>query len=127
MRWNILQAKKQSFEVNGHQVDGTMTIQWDYDDCAPEFDSGVPEYDAQDRADYESGKVQYIVISVIARAEGLEGIDTLGMVAVRTAHFDADLMEVAQTHGMTDNARDTLQNEIMDAATRLQKYARKAA
>ena len=131
MRWNILKAKKHSFKLGRHKVEGTVTIQWDYEDTLPraghDFDFG----DADDNARYEArfgqrGDLANVVVSVIVRAEGLEGIDTLGGCHVSIRDFDNDLMQLVNDHAMIDNATDTLSKEILEAAVRLQKYAKGA-
>lgn len=131
MQWNILNAKRHVFTVNGHSVEGTVTVQWTYEDTLPvagdDFDFG----DSKANQDYEArfgerGDLANVIISVIVRAEGLEGIDTLGGCHVAYKSFEADVMSLVNDHAMTDNATEACQKEILDAATRLVKYAKAA-
>lgn len=131
MRWNILSAKKHSFKLGRHKVEGTVTVQWEFEDYAPraghDFDFG----DANDNARYEArfgerGDLANVVVSVIVRAEGLEGIDTLGGCHVSFRDFDKDLMQLVNDHAMIETATDEVAKNILEASIRLQKYAKGA-
>lgn len=132
MRWNLLtgyEGKRIHLNVNGHKVEGTVTIQWEYDDfptIGDDFDFG----DQKDNEDYlkrfERGELSNVIVSVIVRAEGLEGIDTLGGCHVSNRDFVKDVIDLVTDHAMIDNASRELTQNIIDTAIRLQKYAKGA-
>lgn len=130
MRWNILSAKRHEFSVNGHAVQGTVTVQWDHEYTLPQsgqdFDFGDAKANADYEARFERGELCNIVVSVIVRAEGLEGIDTLGGCHVSNRDFENDLMQLVNDHAMIENATAELSKDILDAAVRLQKYTKAA-
>lgn len=129
MRWNILKAKKHSFKLGRHKVEGTVTIQWDYEDTLPRAGQDFDFGDADDNARYEArfGRdLANVVVSVIVRAEGLEGIDTLGGCHVSFRDFDKDLMQLVNDHAMIETATDEVAKNILEASIRLQKYAKGA-
>lgn len=131
MRWNILSAKKHSFKLGRHKVEGTVTVQWEYEDYAPRAGQDFDFGDAKANKAYEArfgerGDLCNIVVSVIVRAEGLEGIDTLGGCHVSNRDFVKDVIDLVTDHAMIDNASQELTQGIIDAAVRLQKYAKGA-
>lgn len=130
MRWNILSAKRHEFSVNGHAVQGTVTVQWDYEDAYPEagqdFDFGDAKENEAYAKRFERGELCNVIVSVIVRGEGLEGIDSLGGCHVSNRDFENDLMQLVNDHAMIENATAELSKDILDAAVRLQKYTKAA-
>lgn len=128
MQWNLLTAKKHLINVNGHSVEGTLTVQWQYEDVLPvagdDFDFGdAKENEAYaERFNPRRHDLASVVISVIVRGEGMEGIDTLGACHVALKTFETDVMSMVNDHAMIENATDAVVKEIIDAASRLTKY-----
>jgi hypothetical protein len=129
MQWNLLTAKKHLINVNGHEVEGTVTVQWAYEDVLPvageDFDFGdANENEAYaERFNPRRHDLVNVMVSVIVRAEGMEGIDHLGACHVALKTFETDLMGIVDCHGMVDNATAECQKEIMEGAKRLVKYS----
>lgn len=133
MRWELLkgyEGKKVKIKVNGHAVDAVVTVQWTYEDSAPRAGQDFDFGDAKANQDYENRFNDHdlgnVIISVIARAEGLEGLDSLGGCHVKWSQFETDIMQLVNDHDMHRIALDGLKAEILDASKRLTKYARKA-
>jgi hypothetical protein len=134
MRWTLLkghEGKKVKIKVNGHTVDAVVTIQWTYEDSYPvagqDFDFGDQKENEAYEARFNDRDLGNVLVSVIARAEGLEGLDTLGGCHVKWSNFETDLTDLVNDHGMTENALEALKTEILDASKRLAKYATEAA
>jgi hypothetical protein len=124
------EGRKVMVEVNGHMVEAVVSVMWDYEDTHPvsgeDFDFG----DSQANDDYEArffrGELSNVMVTVRVMAEGLEGLDHLGACHVTSRDFETDLMQLVNDHDMIGQASDELKTNIIEAASRLQKYAKGA-
>lgn len=124
------EGKKVAMLVNGHAVDAVVTVQWDYDlfpEIGDGFEFGDDEANKAYLARFENEELYSVVISVIARAEGIEGIDTLGGCHIVSRQFVNSIMECVIDHDMILNAINDLKLNILDAAQRLQRFNQKGA
>jgi hypothetical protein len=92
---------------NGKSTEATILTQAAYD---PEpYDIGDAEDAEGITQGLESGKYSNMVIRVRATALGLHGEDCLGQVLVSSSD---ELLEVADVHGMAENAQRDLYTAI---------------
>ncbi len=121
------EGKRIEFELNGHKVEGVISILWDYDSSPIEdqFDYGSTEANRLEVERFRMGELLSLVVSVVIRAEGLEGIDTLGQVWIKAQSWSQEIQEVVEFHEMVETALEDLKFNIEHASSKLAKYAPK--
>ncbi len=118
------EAKREVLNVNVHAVQCTVSVKWFYEDEPIDVDFGSEaENNAYISRFDRNGDLCNIVITVVARGEGLEGLDHLGCNHVKWVSFDADVLETITDNGMTETALEELRKAISDASQKLAKYS----
>lgn len=114
------EAKKMTFIVNGHKVDGVISIRYEFDE--PNYDMLDESTKTRMQLDLKRGVMFCISITVECIAEGLTGRESLGQVFVRASKSEKDLLETVDTYKMTESAVSDVMTQILDAANRFQRY-----
>lgn len=81
-----------------------IVFEYDYENELPEigFDSDKERNEYLSK--FETGEFSNLFLRVIASALGEKGSDSLGQVHVVSKNADNDLIEIAISHGMVENA-----------------------
>lgn len=129
MHWHLLkdhEAKKSIINANGHAVDCTVTIQWQYEDETPraghDFDHGSTASNMAYLKRFDRGELVNVGVTVIARGDGLEGLDHLGCCHMSGIDFDKDVLQTVEWHEMVEIAIKELTKNLIDRSKNDRKY-----
>lgn len=119
-------TKRMNFKINGHLVQGLVTVKYDYE-TDMDFSYWDDEAKKQTIKDLDAGRVAALYVQVEVHFEGLTGLDSLGQVFVRNSAFDKDLTQTVSDHAMIQTAIDDLTKQVLELAPKLQRFVKGAA
>jgi hypothetical protein len=112
---------KSLFKVNGVDVIAQITVEVFYDaDFQLDWDF-LPGEKEKLEHEINRGELMPCTIQVKAKAEGLEGEDSLGACLIRNEN---DIKEIVIQHSMTQQACENLATNIQDTANRLIRFTK---
>jgi hypothetical protein len=90
-----------------------VTISYDHESEAPNFDYGDAVENAKELARFQSGELLNVFIKVTASALGENGYDYLGQCFIRSSHIDDDIANIVAEHDMKNQACLELKNNVL--------------
>lgn len=124
---DAFEKRTRTIDINGHVVEATVLVEWEYDDNVPDFDYGSPELNQAELDRFDSGELLNILVTVTAEAEGEAAGEAIGQVFVSAQTMKTDINTCVEDNGMVATACQELKTIIMDKATKLSKYITKEA
>lgn len=118
----LLKSFTKPIQIGKVRETAKVSISFEYDGNAPDFDYGNSEENAKELARFESGELLNILIVVKAELDGEIGTDCLGQCFIEADNLKAGIEKTVKDHNMVDQALAELKVNILYQANILAKY-----